>query len=204
MKDSSSPISGGLANVSNRGWRRLGTDTTRRGRGRGTRQRTQDVWKWQRWGGRTSRSLAKGDCDGLGITGPVEAAPLGPVSILIFYLYAKAYGLSPTIAGFSRHNPDSLWHLDIVAFLSRKPETCPEGKARDWDFLQRQIYSPAKLVSPQTSKHSWAGGGGGPWQPSLWPPTFCHKRALSPTCWRLWRHTSAGRILWSKYQPEFT
>lgn len=78
-----------------------------------------------------SGSLAKGDCDGLVITEPAGAAALGPVSIIIFYLYAKACGLSPTITGFSRHNPDSLWRLDSVDSLSGKPEACPEGKVRD-------------------------------------------------------------------------
>lgn len=157
------------------------------------------VWRWphvwkfsQGWLWWTGNHRASGSCS------------IRTCQYSYFLSICKGLRLSPTIAGFSRHHPDSLWHLDIVAFLSRKPETCPEGKARAWDFLRRQIYPPAKLVSPQTSKRSWAGGGGGPWQPSLWPPTFCHKRALSPICWRLWRHTSAGRILWSKYQPEFT
>lgn len=61
MKDSNSSTSGGLANISNRGWWRLGTDMTGGGRGRGTLERTHDIWQWQLRGYSTSGSLAKGD-----------------------------------------------------------------------------------------------------------------------------------------------
>ena len=45
MKASNSPISGGLAKVSNRGWWGLGTEMTGRGRGRGTLERTYDIFE---------------------------------------------------------------------------------------------------------------------------------------------------------------
>lgn len=53
----------------------------------------------------------------------------------------------------------------------RKSQACISGAS---------LFSP-KAWLPKLPKPSWAGsGGGGVWQLSLWPRTFCHKKGFFP------------------------
>lgn len=117
-------------------------------------------------------------------------APLWAAMITFFSRYAKAWGLSPIIACFSWHNPDSVWCLDVTDFSSGNPKTCPEGKPQDRVFSS-QWWLP-KLPSTVGLE-----GVGALWHPSLWPHTFCHKRTFLLTYWRICTHTTAGGILLS-------
>ena len=78
--------------------------------------------------------------------------------IYLFYLYAKACGLTPTIICFSWHNPGSVWCPDVVDVFSGNPETCPEGKLRT--IFLWPVYSLAKLGSPNfQAQLGWRGWG---------------------------------------------
>lgn len=157
MKDSDSPITGVLANVSNRGWWRLGTDMARRGRGREILERTHDVWKWawrlcHLW--KFSQGWLPLTDDHQVTIKSMEAAPLWAVIVIFFYVQRPLGCLQPWFS--------SLYIILIQSGIRMLLTSCLgiqrpvlEEKLRTENFCGSSKLLPS--LASQTSKHSWAG-----------------------------------------------
>lgn len=185
MKDSNPPISGGLANESNRGWWRSRVDMAA-GRDRGTYTmkttalRGLHFWKF-------SQGVIAIDWWAPGNDTVHWKSHNYELSLYIFfYLYEKACELLLLTQCF----------LGMVSYYGRcllwGSKHLPWRKAQDlpsWGWS-----SSVKLGSPNFQAQRLRGVGA-LWQLSL--STLSVTKELFLTCWRTWRHASAGGVLLS-------
>lgn len=195
MKASNSPISGGLAKVSNRGWWGLGTEMTGRGRGRGTLERTYDIWQQQLWAHSTSGSLAKGDCSWLDDHQVIiKSTRNGTIMNCHDYFFPH---ICKGLWAVSNHILLLLMQTwfgvcpGATDFSTGRPESCPEGKPQDRVFLQH-VYS----LPNYGSKHSWARGGGASDNLLFGLVPSITKEHFFLPCWGICKHTSASGWPW--------